>query len=436
MKKLSIFQVGVIGFFSVMGVIGVLVFAGVGGLGRDTVQVGQVTVWGTYSKTAMLDYFSALAGDNTELLDSVEYVEKNPRTYEQDLIEALAAQRGPDVFFLNQALAHKHRDKLLPASYDFLSERDYKDTFIEEGELFLTDAGVLAFPISIDPMVLYWNRSIFSGSGVARAPRYWDEVQVLASERLTTRDAASNIFQSTIALGEYQNIAHAKEILALLMMQAGSSIVATDTSGRHTSDLDRNDFANTEAPAVTALRFYTDFSNPSKTVYTWNRALPEARAAFIGGKLAMYLGFASEIQSIRAQNPNLNFDVALAPQARDASVVSYGRMTGLAIPKGSSNPDGALQLIALMVAEEGSILFSELTGLPSPRRDILSRSTDDPFDTVFYNAAIAARNFRDPDPVETEALFRGMIESVTSGRFRISEAISEGSALLNSLLER
>jgi len=436
MKKLSIFQVGVIGFFSVMGVVGVLVFAGVGGLGGNTVQVGQVTVWGTYPQAQMLDYFSALAGDNTELLDSVEYVEKNPRTYEQDLIEALAAQSGPDVFFLDQALAYKHRDKLLPASYDFLSERDYKDTFIEEGELFLTEEGILAFPISVDPMVLYWNRSIFSGGGVARAPRYWDEVQVLASERLTTRDAASNIFQSAIALGEYQNIAHAKEILALLMMQAGSSIVATDVSGRYTSDLDRNDFANTDAPAVTALRFYTDFSNPSKTVYSWNRALPEARSAFIGGKLAMYLGFASEIQSIRAQNPNLNFDVTLTPQTRDADVISYGRMMGLAIPKGSNNPDGALQLIALMVAEEGSILFSELTGLPAPRRDTLSRSAEDPFDAVFYNAAIAARGFRDPNPVETEALFKGMIESVTSGRFRISEAISEGSALLNSLLER
>ena len=60
----------------------------------------------------------------------------------------------------------------------------------------------------------------------------------------------------------------------------------------------------------TALLFYTDFTNPSKTSYSWNAALPQSFDAFTSGELAAYLGYASEYNSIISRNPNLRFKSA------------------------------------------------------------------------------------------------------------------------------
>src|SRR5690606_38217983 len=87
-----------------------------------------------------------------------------------------------------------------------------------------------------------------------------------------------------------------------------------------------------------ALRFYTNFSNPSQESYSWNAALRNSRDAFLAGELAIYFGYASEIQGLRQQNPNLNFDAALMPQTRDvATTMTFGKMYGFAIARATPN---------------------------------------------------------------------------------------------------
>jgi len=46
--------------------------------------------------------------------------------------------------------------------------------------------------------------------------------------RVTVLDAGSNIKTSTVALGEWSNILYAKDIVAMLMLQAGDPIVSRD----------------------------------------------------------------------------------------------------------------------------------------------------------------------------------------------------------------
>ena len=62
-------------------------------------------------------------------------------------------------------------------------------------------------------------------------------------------------------------------------------------------------------PTVSALNFYTSFANPTSTFYTWNSSLPSSFDMFISGRSAFYIGRASELFALQAQNPNLNFDV-------------------------------------------------------------------------------------------------------------------------------
>src|SRR3990167_874728 len=98
-------------------------------------------------------------------------------------------------------------------------------TYIEEAELLLAQEGIYGLPLSVDPFVLYYNRDLLSAAGMAQPMGYWDEIYAAAT-KLTKKDAALNITQSVMALGESRNILHSKDILSLLMMQAGTAIVS------------------------------------------------------------------------------------------------------------------------------------------------------------------------------------------------------------------
>ena len=57
------------------------------------------------------------------------------------------------------------------------------------------------------------------------------------------------------------------------------------------------------------LRFYTQFADPAKETYSWNKTFQNDKNAFISGKLAFYFGYASEYKDIQQKNPNLRFDI-------------------------------------------------------------------------------------------------------------------------------
>ena len=159
---MSNFQIALITTFVIFTVVAVLIFTGAipgfkapeGGYG------GEVVVWGTFPKLKLSSAIDAFNQQNKALF-SLAYEEKNKDSFERELLEALASGRGPDIFFLTQDMVLKHKDKVLLVPFETLTEREFKDTFTEEGELYLTLEGVLALPLSVDPLVMYWNRDIF-----------------------------------------------------------------------------------------------------------------------------------------------------------------------------------------------------------------------------------------------------------------------------------
>jgi ABC-type glycerol-3-phosphate transport system substrate-binding protein len=430
---MSIFRVVVLGIFVVFIVLAVLVFSGIigGGNGDRAGVGGEVVMWGTLDAQELDTLLSEVRIEYSEEF-RLTYVQKRASTFDRDLVEALASGTGPDLILLPENLIVRHDDKILPVPYESISERRFKDTYIEEGELYLRDEGILALPFVVDPMVLYWNRDIFSSEGLAQPPSYWDELFTLAPT-LTKKDQNLTITRSAIALGEYQNILHAKDILGLFMIQAGDPLVAFGDRGLESVLGDKHGFV--EAPAVSALRFYTEFSNSSKEFYSWNRALPLDRDYFAAGNLALYVGYGSESSLIEAQNPNLNFDVVRVPQVRDAGrFATQGSLTGIAVLKSSRNPQTAFYASFILTQPNTVTLFTNESALVPARRDLLSQRGVGATEEVFYNSALIARSWLDPNPEETEGVFQEMIENVVSGRSRLSEAISRGSANLDLLL--
>jgi len=427
------FQIGIIAIFAILAIIGVFAFAGIGGFGGDKNSIGSVEIWGTIPNVVMNDLISEILREDKNFL-GIKYVEKDKKTYESEFIEALASGVGPDLFLLNHNSIVRNQNKIIEIPYKNFPARDFKNIFIEEGELYLTQTGVLGFPFTIDPLVMYWNRDIFQTVGVSTQPKYWNELFVL-SPKITQRDIASNITRSLVAFGEFRNIENAKEILSTLIMQSGNPIVALLNEQLESTLADKLGFAT--SPAEAAARFYTEFSNPAKSIYSWNRALPNSRQSFIAGDLAIYFGFASELPEIKRANPNLNFDTALMPQSKDSGVnITYGKMSAFAIPRASKNPNGAFVAALSLTSQNSAASLSDKLKLPPARRDLLSNKQDDPFMSIFYDSALMSKAWLEPDSEKIYDIFREMIESVTSGKARLGDAVKIADEEINLLLRR
>ena len=431
MKEMSKFQLIFTGICALLIIVGVIIFA-TGGFGSSGKESGNVVIWGTIGAGEFTNFLqnSQIANDKTV---TVTYVEKNENTFDQDFVEALATLKGPDLFFLPQDSIVKHHDKVITIPFQSYPERTFKENFVEEGELFLTSTGALALPFIVDPMVMYWNRDTFSSAGLSVPPKHWSEMYDL-SVQLSKKDNNLNIIKSTVALGEYTNITHAKELIGLLTMQAGSPIVVRREDDS-LNNLLNNPLNFPVAPANRAVSFYTEFSNPLKPYYSWNRSLPSSKSFFLSGDLALYFGFASELADLRLKNPNLNFDVAPVLQSKDADkIITFGKIIGLAVPKSSKNVAGAFKVASLMTSASSIGELSKITGLPPVRRELLVNKPQENYLSVFYDGAIQSRGWLSPEASKVDPIFKEMIESITGGRAMPSEAINKASSQIDLLL--
>lgn len=429
---MSTFQTIVMGIFVALVVVGVGVFSLFGGIGGSA-TTGPVVIWGTIDQTTMDKVLTDLSQKDKTLQDAT-YVYKKPATYQGELINAIAAGTGPDLVLLSQSTIGTLQDKISLMPYSAVSQSTFLSSFIDEGQLFLTSQGILALPFTIDPMVMYWNRDTFTSVGESQAPQYWNDFITLAP-KLTTLEAGGTIRKSAAALGTWDNVTHAKAILSALMMQAGDFITDRNATGALTTTLGAKPNTSNTAPAAEALRFYTDFANPSKTIYSWNRSLPPSYNAFAAGDVAVYFGFASEYRSISERNPNLRFGVAVLPQLQGASAkITSGTIQGLAVSRGAKNPTGALAVAQKLTSATAAAAVAQALTLPPVRRDVGTDTSASAAASVFVQSALMARSWADPNAAATDGIFKSMIESVSSGRSTPEQAVFDANAAMRQLL--
>ncbi len=430
---MSTFQIILVALFVIFGIAGALAFAGLIPTPEGSEEItGDVAIWGTLPQRTMDDLIIETFPRSSDL--SITYREIHESVFDRELVEALASSRGPDIILLPQDLIFRHSDKINSFPFSSMSERRFRDTFIREGELYLTTNGILALPLVVDPMVMYWNRDLFASAGIANAPRTWSDFFVLASQ-LTLEDRNADILQSAVALGEYRNVSHAKEILSALIMQAGAPITDRNASeGVIGVDL-RGPSKDINATA-SALRYYTEFANPNKSVYTWNRSLPDSQDMLVAGDLAVYFGFASELEGIKRRNPHLDIDAGRMPQTDTGrGDVTFGRMQGLSVLNSSNNSEAAFRVAITLAGESPIRLLAQRIGLPPARRALLADKPTDAYQSVFYASALISNAWLDPDPEETDKIFREMVENVTSSRTTVGNAVNVATKQLDRLFQ-
>jgi len=217
MPKLSTFQITLLAIFGSLGIAGVLIFALITA-GSSSSSIGAVVIWGTLDSTA-INLALRDATDNDSRFSQGTYIKIDPTLYDAQLKTALASGRGPDLFIMADDHAYRDASYALHIPYEQFPQSQFKSTFLDTATPFLGQDGVVGVPILVDPLVLFWNKDALATAGIAAPPQYWDQVPAMV-ESLVKKGDSGNIEKGGIALGTYQNINSAKDILATLVMQA------------------------------------------------------------------------------------------------------------------------------------------------------------------------------------------------------------------------
>lgn len=271
---------------------------------------------------------------------------------------------------------------------------------------------VWGFPLSVDTLVLFYNRNLFNAAGIPLPPSSWEEFQQ-AVAKLTTRDARGNIIQSGAALGTGKNVRRGLDVLSLLMLQNGTRIMSPDGAVMFHAGASGG---NVYHPGFEALRFYTDFANPTKQVYTWNENQPDSITAFAANRVAMTFGYSFDLAEIRAASGGrLNMGVVSVPQVPggNVNVASYWVET---VSSRTKHPNEAWDFLLFASQAENVKSYLASTGKPTALRALVNeqKATDQlgPFASQLLTAQSWYFGY---DMATAEDALRQLISAVLAG---------------------
>jgi len=399
----------------------------------------EINVWGVIDD---LDVYQSIFNDYRKLHPNVTISFRRFRTeeYEDQLLNAMAEDRGPDIFMIHNTWVGKYLPKIQPmplqtktaaqsvqgtlkkelvwslVTEPTVSLRQFKFDYpdVVAGDMIRTvnvstipdkrdfQQRVLAVPLSVDTLGMYVNKDLLNAAGISTVPENWDDFQT-AVRKLVKQDDNGNILQAGAALGTGLNVERAPDILAALMMQNGTEMSAPDGTPTFQSIPAKLAGQRDQPPAYQALSFYLDFANPGKDVYTWNDKMPNSLDAFIQGKVAFFFGYGYHLPVIRARAPKLNLGIAKLPQIQGNPVVNYANYWAWTVAKKTKSADIAWNLLNFMRKPDESKKFLDAAKRPAALRSQLSAQLENQDIGVFAAQVLTAQSwYRGNDPKAME----------------------------------
>ncbi len=380
---------------------------------------------------------------------TIEYKRFRLEEYENQLLNSLAEDRGPDIFLIHNTWVGKYLPKIQPMppsvkiatqhvegtlqkevvwslqAEPTVSLKTFKEEFadvVSKDMIRTVDVStkqgikdfeprVVAMPLSVDTMGLFVNKDLLNAAGISTIPQTWDIFQE-AVKRLVKQDDQGTIVQAGAALGTGANIERSPDILAAIMMQNGAEMSNQDGAPTFANMPARFEGLRERPPADQAVEFYTDFANPGKDVYTWNRTMPNSLDAFVEGKVAFFFGYSFDLPIIQARAPKLNLGIAKFPQIKDnpeADIANYWAWT---VSKKSKSVDAAWHFLNFMHKPENAKKFLTAAKRPAALRSLLPDQLEDEEIGVFASQVLTAQSwYRGNDPKATDDAFVALIES-------------------------
>lgn len=402
---------------------------------RPQQTTAKLEFWGLFDDQSIWQpIFEAYKKENPAV--SFNYTKMNPDTYESNLVEALASGRNPDIIMFHSSWLVKHGNKISPLPQTFMTLKQFQEIFPDVAIMdFVTKNRIYALPIWTDALTMFYNKDLFNTANVATPPKTWDEF-IKAIQKLSSKDKSGSLVKSGAALGAADNVDHAADILGLLMMQSGAKMISDDGT-EAVFDREVNISGSTFLPGESALRFYTDFSNPKTGAYSWNNSQPNSLEAFTSGKTAIIFEYALNLPKIKEKNPNLRLGVAAMPQLSDAiKTVNYADFWGYSVPLASKNSEAAWKFLVYLTDKNINKYFSTLVNRPAARRDVLAEEIDMPNLGVFAGEILSSANWYRVDPEKIEKIFKDMINAVVLDNIKPAEAIRDAADKVTFLMKK
>lgn len=321
-----------------------------------------LTYWGLWEdSTIVKPVIDDFERENPNI--KISYSKQDPKQYRQRLMTRIQNGSGPDVFRFHNTWFPMLSKVLLPLPSDTVTKKEFQENYypVVNNDL-IKDGAIYGIPLQIDTLALFVNQEIFQAAG-ASVPVSWDEF-IRVSRGLTVKDEEGRIKTSGAAMGTFDNITHAPDIISLLFVQNGVLL---------------NDFSSNPAGISDSLDFYTSFATGDSNI--WDNTLDNSILAFSKGNLAMYLGYSWDIFTIKALNPNLNFTIHPVPRlaGKGTTIASYW-VEGVSV-KSKNQKEALLFLKFLAEKETAQKLYSQesktrLFGEPYPRKDLADSLKD------------------------------------------------------------
>ncbi len=373
--------------------------------------------------------------------------------YEDAVIRALAEGTGPDIISVHSTWMKQYKNILdpMPASATvptafadgrnvsiklqtqrLPNERDLRNLFVDTvADDVVVDGDIYGLPLSVDTMVLYYNRALLNQANIATPPRTWEDFKEHV-KLLTVQDRGGNIIQSGAPFGGSRNINRAPDLVALLMMQNGVTMTNQEnTEVTFNAGIGRR---NEVAPSVDALRFYTDFASPSKEVYTWNETMAESLDAFTNNQAAYFFGYSYHKPLIHSLSPDLDLGISQIPQISET-----GPYTNIAnywiegVTKQSEHKNEAWEFIRFATSESQVRSYLEKAQTPTALRSLISEQRNNDDLAPFANQLLTSVNwYHGANAAAMEEAMRIMISEVLTGARTPDEAIVNAVESINA----
>jgi ABC-type glycerol-3-phosphate transport system substrate-binding protein len=423
--------------FVVIGIVIVVIVLSIF-LRRQNPKPVSLEMWGVIDEPAVFTpLINSFQKNNPHT--SIHYVQKDPATYQNDLLKAFAANKAPDIFMLFGNWLPSYQGKIEPLNLK--KDKDLNSLIISQTfpqvvqDDLVNNDFLLGIPLSIDTLALYYNKDIFDYYNIALPPKTWDEVVKLIP-KLRKTNSQGQVTRAAIALGTSNNIDWASDILSELMMQLGSSII-DKTYQKVTFDEPVTQNGLKIIPGEEALKYFTQFANPKSSLYTWNNSFPNAISAFSQGKTAMIIGYNQAQNAIQKEAPGLRYGIASFPLlSSNKEKINYARTMNLVVFNRSSYLKEAWQFLKYLIQLDNSQYYFLQTKNPPARLDLISLAINDPQAGVFASQILTSRDWYQIDSQEISTIFNDMIESVVLQNILPGQAISTAASRIELLWQQ
>ena len=466
----KIFMIG--GF--VLGILGIFVFSisQFNANSGDPNLTGTVVVWGTLPAAKISQMLYEYSQDMKTY--SVRYVEQPVDKLIPRYIEAIANENGPDILLIPENLSVPLREYTARFPEGYISEKTFKEKFVRSTYKLYQPNGVFAFPLAIDPLIMYVNTDILTNAGFSRAPSTWADVPLYVSRVLGFTKADENNVQRALALGSLNNILNNREILLTMLMQLKNDVIDWKVE----SEVKRDSLTQTESVEFTerfesmlglsdedlkikndvlaeqVFVFFTSFVNPNiKEAYTWSKRAPVDRDLFASGNLGLYFGLASDKAYIDVKNPHLKYELNLMPGPKGVTAnfrsVNYAKVYSLSISGRTRNLILSQKVLEDILAADFSNKIVSEYGLAPARQDELYKYIENSetkqvdavvdqntvFKDVLYKAAERGDIVMEPLPNMVKNILEQIVDAFAGSRQTPSEIIKNADQELIRILK-